>query len=36
MTFQPKEGQKAAKLVFKGSKIATVEVPFSLKDVKLP
>jgi hypothetical protein len=36
LTFQPKEGQKAAKLVFKGSKIATVEIPFSLKDAKLP
>lgn len=36
MTFQPQKGQKAAKLVFKGSKIATVEIPFTLKDVKLP
>jgi hypothetical protein len=36
LTYQLKEGQKPAKLVFKGSKIATVEIPFSLKDVKLP
>ena len=36
MTFQPQKDQKAAKLVYKGSKSVNVEIPFSLKDVKLP
>jgi len=35
MTFQPQKDQKAAKLVYKGSKSVNVEIPFSLKDVKL-
>lgn len=34
--FRPQEGQKASKLVFKGSKSVSVEIPFKLKDVKLP
>jgi hypothetical protein len=36
LTFQPQEGQKPAKLVFKGSKSVNVEIPFTLKNVKLP
>ena len=36
LTFQAKEGQKPAKLVFKGSKSVSVDIPFTLKDVKLP
>jgi hypothetical protein len=36
MTFQPQQGQKAGKLVFMGSKSVSIDIPFTLKDVKLP
>jgi hypothetical protein len=36
MQFKLQKDQKPAKLVFKGSKSVNVEIPFTLKDVKLP
>jgi hypothetical protein len=37
LVYQPEKGQAApARLVFKGRKSVTVDVPFTLKDVKLP
>ncbi|HZT83348.1 MAG TPA: hypothetical protein VFA26_24165 [Gemmataceae bacterium] len=35
LTFQPKKGQEAAKLVFTGSRSVTVDIPFTLKNVPL-
>ena len=35
MTFKPQKDQEAAKLVFRGSRATTVDVPFLLKDVVL-
>ena len=35
MTFKPQKEQEAAKLVFRGSRAATVDVPFLLKNVPL-
>jgi hypothetical protein len=36
MVFQPQKDQKPAKLVFSGSKIVTIDIPFTLKNVTLP
>ena len=36
LTYQLKKGQKPAKLVFKGSKLVSVEIPFKLEKVTLP
>lgn len=36
MSFRAQKDQKASKLVFKGSKSVGIDIPFSLKDVKLP
>ena len=33
LIFRPKKEQEAAKIAFKGTRLATVDVPFLLKDV---
>jgi hypothetical protein len=36
MTCQPEKGQEASKLVFSGTRVVTIDIPFELKDVPLP
>jgi hypothetical protein len=36
LTCQPEKGQEVSKLVFAATRIATIDIPFELKDVTLP